>query len=69
MDETIFDVRTLEQKIRRGVLTREETEKWLASLPDEAAEGIETDTRFVSTSTKTGAIDLENENDPHDLDG
>jgi hypothetical protein len=69
MDETQFDVRTLEHKLRRGVLSREQVDAHLNAIPDSAAESVETETRFVSTSTKTGALGDEHENDPHDLDG
>jgi hypothetical protein len=45
-DENKFDVRVLEQRLRRGVITKEEYAKYLASLPDDAANATETVTRF-----------------------
>jgi len=46
IDEKKFDVRVLEQRLRRGVITKEEHAKYLASLPDDAANAVETTTRF-----------------------
>lgn len=46
-DEKKFDVRVLEQRLRRGVITREQYEKYLASLPDDAENAVETTTRFA----------------------
>lgn len=48
MDEK-FDIRTLEHQIRRGVLSREEVAAYLSNLPDDAEEGVETETRFAAT--------------------
>lgn len=45
-DENVFDVRVLEHRLRRGEITREEYDKHLAKLPDDADEGAETETRF-----------------------
>lgn len=46
-DEKKFDVRVLEQRLRRGVITREEYEAYLAKLPDDAGNAVETTTRFA----------------------
>ena len=35
-DEKTFDVRTLERKLRRGLVSRKEYEKFLKALPDRA---------------------------------
>jgi hypothetical protein len=51
MDHTVeekFDVRTIEHKLRRGVITQAQYEAFLAQLPDDAAHGIETTTRFAT---------------------
>lgn len=45
-DDRLFDVRVLEHRMRRGVISREEYDKYLAKLVDEADEGIPTATRF-----------------------
>ncbi len=46
-DEKMFDVRLVRHQIRRGVVSKEEVEKHLAALPDDAENGEETETRFV----------------------
>ena len=33
-DDKMFDVRTLERKLRRGLISRKDYEKFLKSLPD-----------------------------------
>lgn len=40
-DDRLFDVRTVERNIDKGLITREEYEEYLANLPD-AAENAET---------------------------
>lgn len=42
-----LDVRTVEKNIERGLLTREQYNAWLASLPDDARAAAPTDTRMV----------------------
>jgi hypothetical protein len=45
-DARLFDLRTVERNIKRGIITRKEYERFLKSLPD-AAENVipaETDT-------------------------
>ena len=45
-DEKLFDIRVLEHRLRRGVITKAEYDKYLASLPDDAVNASETATRF-----------------------
>jgi len=35
-DDKTFDVRTLERKLRRGIISRKDHDKYLKSLPDRA---------------------------------
>lgn len=46
----LFDIRTIERNIARGLVTPEEYEAWLSSLPDEAEEGEDLATEFVHTN-------------------
>ena len=43
-----YDVRTLAYRKRRGELSKEEVEKYLADLPDDAEHGEPTETRFAA---------------------
>ena len=45
-----FDIRTIEHKIKTGEMTEAEYQKYLAELPDESANAVEMDTKFVYTS-------------------
>ncbi len=45
----IFDVRTIEHKLRRGDVTKADYQAYLASLPDESEEAAESETRFTAT--------------------
>ena len=47
-DDPRLDVRVLEFHLRRGTLTREEYDKVLSGLPDEADEAVETQVRFAA---------------------
>jgi hypothetical protein len=44
-EEKMWDVRTLERKLRKGIINRKDYEKYLKSLPDRAenAAPVETD--------------------------
>ena len=44
--EQTFDVRTLEHKLRRRELTREQVREYLAALPDEGEQGVASELRF-----------------------
>jgi hypothetical protein len=48
-DERTFDVRLIDNRLRRGAVTAEEYKAHLDSLPDDSVEGVETDTTFVPT--------------------
>ena len=49
-----FDVRTQPHRLLRKEISREELDTFLDGLPDDAAEAVETSTRFVaSASTPT----------------
>ena len=39
-DERLFDVRTIERSIRRGLVTRKEYEKFVKGLPDVTEKAI-----------------------------
>ena len=54
--DTLFDARVVERHIERGLVTREDYEKWLASLEDVSELAEECQTRFVH-SRKPGASD------------
>lgn len=48
-DSLAFDTRVVKHHLRRGALTDEQLQQWLDSLPDDAAEGEQTETMFVNT--------------------
>jgi len=50
-----FDVRTQNFRLLRKEIGRDELEAFLASLPDDAEEAVETETRFVASSRSRGA--------------
>lgn len=43
-----FDVRVLQHRLRRGVVTEKDYQKYLDALPDDSEELAETSTRFQS---------------------
>jgi hypothetical protein len=45
-DDSLFDTRVLHHRVRQGILSAEDYQKHLESLPDSAGEAIETETRF-----------------------
>ena len=45
--ESLFDARVVDRHIAEGRTTREAYEAHLASLPDESAEGVPSELRFV----------------------
>jgi hypothetical protein len=47
--EHMYDLRVVQIYIKRGKVTPEEFQKYLASLEDSAASSAETETRFVPT--------------------
>lgn len=54
-----FDVRTLRQLVRLGDITEKEYEAHLDALPDEAEEGVETETRFTDNFARKSAENAE----------
>ncbi len=48
--EELYDVRVLQHRLRRGVITEAEYQAWLDALPDVADEGEATTTRFASVA-------------------
>ena len=48
IDERLFDKRVVERNIKRGKITREQYEAWLASLEDCTELSAETETVFVA---------------------
>jgi|JI8StandDraft_1071087.scaffolds.fasta_scaffold839040_1 hypothetical protein len=44
-----FDARVIDHAIRRGSLTRQEVNTFLAELPDEAEHGVESNVKFISS--------------------
>lgn len=44
-----FDIRTIEHQIRRGVVTRKEYNAYLAELPDDSEEGVESDVKYTES--------------------
>lgn len=47
-DESLFDVRVLDHRLRRGDISREQYEAFLAKLPDDADAGTGTETVFTT---------------------
>lgn len=45
--EFLFDARTVDRHIKEGRTTQAEYDAFLASLPDEADEAVDSDVRFV----------------------
>ena len=48
IDERLFDLRVVERNIKRGKVTREQYEAWLASLEDCVELSTDTETVFIS---------------------
>jgi predicted RNA-binding protein associated with RNAse of E/G family len=46
-NERLFDVRTLERSLERGLITREDYENYLANLPDVADNAVTIEAEFV----------------------
>jgi len=44
-----FDLRTLKHRLRRREITQEEYEAFLAALPDESEEFVETEVSFTAS--------------------
>ena len=55
--EANFDVRTLQHKLRRGEVTHEQVRTFLSSLPDDAAQAKQCETRFVNVFERKQADD------------
>ena len=49
VDDTLYDVRVIESRIRRGQVTAEQYRAHLAALPDEAEHSEPVRLSFVST--------------------
>ena len=47
VDESLFDSRTVDRHIAEGRTTREAYDTYLAGLPDDAEDCVESDVRFV----------------------
>ncbi len=47
VDESLFDGRTVDRHIAEGRTTKEAYEAYLASLPDDTEEAVESEVRFV----------------------
>ncbi len=54
-----FDTRTLRQLVRLGDITEKEYQAHLAALPDEAEEGVLTETRFTDNFARKTAENAE----------
>ena len=48
IDERLFDKRVVERNIKRGKITREQYEAWLASLEDCSELSVDTETVFIT---------------------
>ena len=57
-----FDIRVVHNHMRDGRLDRKTYEKWLASLPDDAEFGVETEVRFVPSEEKNDSVANPSEN-------
>jgi hypothetical protein len=47
INEILFDKRVVERNITRGLVTREDYEKYLSSLEDSAEHSIEVEAQFL----------------------
>lgn len=47
IDESLFDSRTVDRHIKEGRTTQAAYDAFLASLPDDAAECVDSDVRFI----------------------
>ena len=65
-NELTFDVRVLQHRKRRGEITQEQYQAYLAKLPDDSAEGAETETRFVSPFAQRGTVSRESDTSSED---
>ncbi|MCB9674991.1 MAG: hypothetical protein H6737_07735 [Alphaproteobacteria bacterium] len=47
-----YDVRLVRHHMRRQILDKKQLDEHLGKLPDDAAHGVDTDTRFVGYSDR-----------------
>ncbi len=48
LNDDLFDIRVVERNIREGIISREDYNKYLSAMIDEAEEGADTETRMES---------------------
>jgi len=56
LNDEIFDIRVVERNIREGIISREDYNKYLSAMDDEAEESADTETRmefFLEESSTT----------------
>jgi hypothetical protein len=51
-----FDVRTQNFRLLRKEISHDDLKVFLDELPDDAAEAVETETRFIASSRSTGPV-------------
>ncbi len=78
-ENRLFDVRTLERNLRKGLITHKDYEKYLAKLPDAADRSVVSkpdesrddrdDARYLPKETSMAADEGEDDGDDLDLPG
>lgn len=48
--DEFFDIRVVEINLRRGVISREQYDAFLAALPDDSDAAAQVETQFIATS-------------------
>ena len=48
LNDDLFDIRVVERNIREGIISREDYNKYLSEMIDEAEEGADTETQMES---------------------
>lgn len=78
-ENRMFDVRTLERNLRKGLITHKDYEKYLAKLPDAADRSVVSkpdesrddrdDARYLPQPTAMADADTDDEGDDLDMPG
>ena len=59
LNDEIFDIRVVERNIREGIISREDYNKYLTAMSDEAEESEDTETRMESYLAESSTTENE----------
>lgn len=68
-NDRLFDQRTLERNLDKGLITREEYDKYLAALPDAADNATRVEAEFVEGVLDAKPATAMDDDDDDDADG